>query len=573
MASFVEQTVCMNVLGICDSQDSGAALFVDGRLVAAVNEERLNRVKLWGGIPEASIRQVLEMGGVSPADVDVVVLGTRITPNLIARVFRGIHQPLRRWNGQFRYLVNAFLAYQATARKLRFPAAAESLAARAVVRRDIRRLGIVAKVVSVDHHLSHAYGAWGTSPFDKALVVTVDGIGDGITATVSLGERGRALQRIHWESGFAALTMYYSRLTAFLGFTAIKDEGKVTALAAYTDNTPLLDVARRVLSCRDGRINFQNHLKPESIRRFPYTEMAKWSREEVAASFQRHLEDVMRDFIGHWLRHTGTRHLALAGGFFANVKLNQRLAAMDEVDGLYVFPHMGDGGLAVGGGMAWLRSEPEVLTNVFLGPGFDHDEITRVVTESGLPHHLSKDVELETAELLSRGLVVARFSGRMEFGPRALGNRSILVQATDPDTIEWLNARLNRNRFMPFAPVMLDSEYDRCIVNGEVARHGTQFMTVSFDVTERLSNLCPGAVHVDGTARPQRVTPEANPGLTRILEEYGRLTGLPALINTSFNMHEEPIVCAPAEAIEAFRRSGLDRLAVGDYIVEQGPGS
>ncbi|NOZ02707.1 MAG: carbamoyltransferase [Deltaproteobacteria bacterium] len=558
----------MNVLGICDSQDSGAALFVNGRLAAAVNEERLTRVKLWGGFPAGSIEEVLALGGLGPEDLDVVVLGTRITPNILARAFRDIHQPLRRWNGQFRYLLNAFLTYQALAHKLRFPVAAEALAALAVIRRQVRAMGIKAKVVSVDHHLAHSYGAWATSPFDRALVVTVDGIGDGITTSVSVGDRRTGLKRVHAESGFAALTMYYSRLTAFLGFTAIKDEGKVTALAAYTDKTPLLDVARRVLSCTNGRFNFQNHLIPESTKRFPYTEMTRWSREEVAASFQKNLEDVMRDYVRYWMDRTGTSRLAVAGGVFANVKLNQRLAAMDEVEELYVFPHMGDGGLAVGGALAFLRARPRVLDNVFLGPGFQDFDIEGAISRSGLKYHRSEDVEAETAALLAKGLVVARFSGRMEYGPRAMGNRSILVQATDPDTIDWLNARLKRNRFMPFAPVLLDSEYDRCIINGDKARHASQFMTVSFDVTDRMRRLCPGAVHVDGTARPQRVTPEANPGLARILAEYGRLTGLPALINTSFNMHEEPIVCTPSEAVDAFRRSGLDRLAIGSFIAQ-----
>jgi carbamoyltransferase len=557
----------MIVLGICDSQDSGAALFVDGRLVAAVNEERLNRVKLWGGFPAESIRTVLRLGGVEPRDVEKVVLGTRITPNLLARAVRGIHQGLRRKSGQFGYLLSAFIAYQAAARRLVVPEAAEAAVARVVMRKNLAEVGIGADVVSIDHHLAHAASAWATSPFDRALVVTVDGLGDGLGLSVRVGERGRGLRVVHDETGFSAITLYYSRLTEMLGFTPIKDEGKVNALAAMTDEMPALPLARSLLSHRDGSFSFQNHLLPARKDRPPYSEMRRWTREQVAASFQAHLEEVMREFLRHWLKATGTRNVCFAGGLFANVKLNQRVAAMDEVEGVYVFPHMGDGGLAVGGALAWLKADPEVMPDVYLGPGPTDAAVRDAVAGSGLPATRPADLEAEVARMLADGRIVARFDGRMEFGPRALGNRSILVQATDPTTIDWLNERLKRSRFMPFAPSMLDAEFDACIVGGGKARHTAQFMNISFDVTRRMRTLCPGAVHVDGTARPQRVTDEAAPAFARILREYRRLTGLPAVVNTSFNMHEEPIVCSPGDAISAFTRARLDALAIGPYLV------
>ncbi len=557
----------MVVLGVCDSQDSGACLFLDGRLVAAVNEERLNRHKLWGGVPLQSIAECLRLGGVEAKDVEQVVVGTQATPNVIARAFRDVHQPLRKWNGQFRYVLNAFITYQTLARQLRAPLAMEAAVARAILARDLREEGIAAKVTTVDHHLAHAAGAWSTSPFDEALVVTVDGLGDGLSVTVSVGRRGQGLARVHQETGFSALTLYYSRLTEFLGFTAIKDEGKVNALAAYTNEMPALDIARKILSTRDGRLSVKNHLLPESRDAWPWNELAKHGREEVAASFQKNLEDVMKEFVRHWLKKTGMRNLALAGGLFANVKLNQRLASMDEVEGIYIFPHMGDGGLAVGGCLAWLKSEPEPLKNAFLGPSFDEAQVQAALAETGAKGRRCEDIEVETGKLLAAGKVVARHSGRMEFGPRALGNRSILFQATDPTTIDWLNVQLKRSPFMPFAPAMLDEDYHACVVGGHKATHASQFMTIAFDVTPRMRKECPGAVHVDDTARPQRITADANPGFARILKVYKDLTGLPSVINTSFNMHEEPIVCTPRDAVLAFRKSNLDALAVGPYLV------
>lgn len=559
----------MVVLGVCDSQDSGACLFLDGRLVAAVNEERLNRRKLWGGVPLQSIAECLRLGGVAAKDVEAVIVGTQATPNVIARAFRDVHQPLRRWNGQFRYVLNAFITYQTLARQLRVPLAMEAAVARAILAKDLRAAGIRARVATVDHHLAHAAAAWATSPFDRALVVTVDGLGDGLSVTVSVGERGKGLKRIHEETGFSALTLYYSRLTEFLGFTAIKDEGKVNALAAYTDRFPVMDIVRKLLSCKDGRLSIKNHVLPESRDAWPWSELAKFSREEVAACFQRNLEDVMKEYVRYWMVRTGMRNLAVAGGLFANVKLNQRLASMDELDGIYIYPHMGDGGLAVGGCLAWMGSEPAVLDNVFLGPSFDEDEVRAALQETQATARRCDDIELETARLLAGGKVVARHWGRMEYGPRALGNRSILVQATDPTTIDWLNVRLKRSPFMPFAPAMLDEEYDECVVGGHKGRHAAQFMTIAYDVTPRMRKECPGAVHVDDTARPQRVTDEANPGFAKILRIYKDLTGLPSVINTSFNMHEEPIVCTPRDAVLAFRKSGLDALTVGPFLVER----
>lgn len=562
----------MIVLGICDSQDSGAALFLDGRLVAAVNEERLNRKKLWGGFPAQSIHAVLRLGGVEAKDVEAVVLGTRITPNLAARAFRGIHQGLRRGSGQFGYLLNAFITYQVAARSLKVPEKLEAAAARAVLAKDLRRLGIRAPLHSVDHHLAHAASAWATCPFDQALVVTVDGLGDGLGLSVRIGQRGHGLTPVHDESGYSALTLYYSRLTEVLGFTPIKDEGKVNALAAYTTEYPALELARSLLQVRDGRFSTMNHLVPAYKDRPPYAHMKNWTREQVAASFQKHLEDVMREFLRHWLRKTGMRNVCFAGGLFANVKLNQRVAAMDEVDGVYIFPHMGDGGLAVGGVLAWLGKDPEVLDNLYLGPEATEAEMLEALEKSGLPFVRPADIEVAVAQALAAGKVVARCDGRMEFGPRALGNRSILVQATDPTTIDWLNTRLKRSPFMPFAPSLLDSEYDSLMVGGRKGFHTAQYMNIAFDVTDRMMTLCPGGVHVDGTARPQRVTDQAAPRFAKILREYLKLTGLPAVINTSFNMHEEPIVCTPGDACEAFRRAALDHLALGPFLVSQATG-
>ena len=557
------QMVC---LGICDSQDAGAALFVGSELIAAVNEERLNREKLWGGFPARSIQTVLELAGIPPSRVDVVVVGTSITPNVLMRLFRGPHQALRRSTGQFGYLLNLFIAYQALARKTVLPMKAEAALARAVLGWSLRRMGVSADLVSVDHHLAHAWAAFATSPFDECLVVTSDGLGDGLGVTVSVGRREQGLRRVFEQSGFSALTLYYSRLTEALGFTPIKDEGKVCGLAAYGRSTPLLWDARRMLRTTNGRFNVQNHLLPASKDDPPYSKFSGYPREDVALSFQEHFEEVMAQFVDYWLRRTGMRNLAVAGGSFANVKMNQRLAELESVDELWVFPHMGDGGLAVGGCASYLSLDPTSLQHVFYGPDIDPDRAEQVLRRAGLMFTRPRRLFSEVARKLAQKRTVAWCSGRMEFGPRALGNRSILFHAADPTTIDWLNNRLRRSKFMPFAPAVLERAADEYLVGTHKARHAARFMTVSFNVTDKMRTLYPGAVHVDGTARPQLVDEQGSPNLYGVLTEYERLTGCPVLINTSFNMHEEPIVCSETDAVRAFLQAQLDYLVLGPFL-------
>ena len=560
----------MIVLGICDSQDAGAALFRDGRLVAAVNEERLNRKKLWGGFPALSIAEVLRLGDVRADQVEAVVLGTRITPNVLVRIFRGVHQDLRKKSGQFGYLLNLFITYQTVARRLRLPEALEAAVARRVIARDLARVGIRAPLHSVDHHLAHAAAAWGTCPFERALVITVDGLGDGLGVTVSVGERGKGLTRVHDESGFSSLTLYYSRLTQALGFTPIKDEGKVNGLAAYTTLTPALHLAERLLRVDDGRFCLENHLVPASLDRAPWSELKQYTREQVAASFQLHLENCMRTFVRHWLAKTGTRHVAVAGGLFANVKLNQRLAALPEVDEVYVFPHMGDGGLAVGGTLAWLGGDPQPLPDVFLGPDYTDAQLEAAARAAGLAPVRPADLADEVARILAAGGIIGHFDGRMEYGPRALGNRTILAPADDPKRLDRLNDLLKRSPFMPFAPILHDDQFGAAIVDGQKGWHASQFMTISFDVTPGMRDACRGGVHVDDTVRPQRVDPAVNPRMAAILAAYHRRTGQPALINTRFNLHEEPIVCSPEDAVSSYLRAGLGALVLGPFLVERG---
>jgi carbamoyltransferase len=288
------------------------------------------------------------------------------------------------------------------------------------------------------------------------------------------------------------------------------------------------------------------------------------------------LEDISVQYISHWRDRTAQRNIAVAGGVFANVKLNQRIHKIDGVDSIFVYPAMSDEGIAAGAALAlWARmaAGPTIprqaaFDHVYLGPDFSEREIMEALDAESIEYFHSKNVESEIARLLMEGRVVARFAGRMEYGPRALGNRSILYRPDDPSVNDWLNARLRRNEFMPFAPATMSKHADRCYVAVDGARNTARFMTITFDCTNEMKRACPGVIHVDGTARPQLVDESDNPSYYRIIQEFERLTGLPCIVNTSFNIHEEPIVCTPEDAVRAFLVGHLDILAIGPFIAK-----
>jgi carbamoyltransferase len=366
------------------------------------------------------------------------------------------------------------------------------------------------------------------------------------------------------QSGLAAVNTFYSRVTEHLGFTPLRHEGKVTGLAAYaTAPEALLAHLRTKLRVEDGRFVRENYALP--VDRGFFRALDRWSREEVAAGAQQVLEEAVVAWVRHRVTQTGVSDVSLAGGLYGNVKLNQRIAAMPEVSSLWVFPNMGDGGLATGAALLSAGATPRALEDVFLGPAYDEAAMGDALR--GLGATRPADAVAEVAARLAAGEVVARFSGAMEYGPRALGNRSILARPDDPAINATLNARLRRSEFMPFAPMIRAEDAPALLRGFEKAPDAARFMTVCFDGTDTLKRLAPAAVHVDGTVRPQVIHP-------RDTELYRLLTLVPGhvLLNTSFNLHEEPIVCTPADAVRAWAEGRLDALWMGPFLVSRSPG-
>lgn len=551
------------VLGISLSYDSGAAVFVDGRLIAAIGEERLNRIKNTRAFPFLAIQECLALAQLRPQDIDQVLLASRITPNWISLKLAGYHE--KESANLFSPLLYPVVAEQWLARRTGL-IEVEAALVRAHTKSRLRQLGIDAPIKTFDHHTIHAYCAYSAASFDHSLAITLDAMGDGISAGVFLGDDGR-LTQIGENSGFSTPAYIYSQVTQLLGFKPSRHEGKITGLAAYGDPEVTMPIFRRLMSCQEGRFSV---LRVSSPHHPLYLELMRHRPEDIAAGVQHMLEEVVCAFVTHWRNVCGRNRLVLAGGVFANVKLNQRIAEIEGVEQIFVFPNMGDGGLPVGAGYAYFNQAPQGLENIYLGGDISDADCLSVLQESGLPYDRPADVAAEAAALLAEGKTVARCAGRMEYGPRALGNRSIMASASDPSINDWLNKRLRRTEFMPFAPSTLDEQAERYYHNLSKARDSARFMTVTFDCTEESRLHQPGCVHVDGTARPQLVRNADNPGYHAIIQRYFERTGVATIVNTSFNVHEEPIVASPGDAVKSFIDCRLDALILGPFLVRQG---
>jgi carbamoyltransferase len=307
------------------------------------------------------------------------------------------------------------------------------------------------------------------------------------------------------------------------------------------------------------------------LREARQTVFGDWSDMDLAWAIQSLLEREVTRLIERVIPEIDGQPICLAGGVFANVKLNKLVKEMG-FGSIFIQPAMGDGGLAFGGPLYTLGERGELrpyrLESVYLGPEYNDDEILRAIRSEGLTAQRFDPIEPKIAELIADGRVVARFNGRMEFGPRSLGNRSILYHCADATVNEWLNKRLDRTEFMPFAPATIEDEAKAMFTDLDGAEHAAEFMTITSDCSDSFKRDCPAAVHVDGTARPQIVRKKTNPSFHAILDAYRALTGTGTVVNTSFNMHEEPIVCLPEDAVRAFLRGHLDYLAIGPYLVE-----
>ncbi|MBI2624426.1 carbamoyltransferase [Candidatus Parcubacteria bacterium] len=571
----------MTVLGIqYDSHDSGAAIVRDGHILAAINEERLSRKKMDDAVPFRSVVAALEMANLSPAQIDLVAL-SGLRPGFAKYWWCFRQQAERAWVTRGRYLRSCFSPRSFSFGRLLRQSGIAAIFGCARANRGLHRLlahlrrnGFRGRVVFVAHDLAHAATAYYTSGFPECFVAVIEGSSFTNTASFWWGEAG-GLRKVGEIPLPHSLGRYYEVVTRILGFHPKKHGGKITGLAAFGDSQACHREVSRLVWQEGRSVRVSPELFVLADAHFLYRgtppPFCQFSREDVAAAFQKRLEEVVLGVFKEYGREFSLERVALAGGVFANVKLNMLIAELASVRQIFVHPGMGDMGEALGAALqacaeASRNTEPRALKNVYLGPAFSERELHDAFERAGLPYRTLTDPAREIAELLQAGKVVALFQGRMEYGPRALGHRSILYPATDPKVNDWLNQRLRRTEFMPFAPVTLAERAEECYEGLSKCRHAAEFMTIAVRAKPYMRRHMSAAVHVDGTARPQLISREIDSLYYDILKEYERLTGLPSLINTSFNMHEEPIVCTPTDAVRAFLDGRLDVLVLGPFI-------
>jgi len=527
----------MRVLGIgyFVAHDANVALVSDGKVEFACSEERLTRRKRDGSFPQRAIDHVRSF---YPTAEHIVAS----------------------YNDDAKYK-EAHLGITDSVRITRFAG---------LQRQHEVALRSAGTTAFLGHHFCHAAGGLFTSGFRDAIVITYDG---GIVCEPWLATlweaRDNTLKPIRSLTRLdgATAAIRYSAVTSLLGFRPVHDEGKITGLAACGSVNDYC-IGELVAA-------FEKQPEPSTYYNGKFSQdfatiRERYSTADIAASIQAMTEETVLELLAQHVSNPTATNLVMAGGLFANVLLNFRIKKMGFKK-IYVYPAMGDEGLSAGAALAHavkLGHSPSKLDHLYLGPEYSASDISNALTSYGLQHTRYEKVESEIALLLAEGKVVGRFNGPMEFGPRALGNRSILYRADDPSVNSWLNAKLGRTETMPFAPVTLSSFAEDMYSELDGLERCTPFMTTVVPCKDKMRRQSPAVVHVDGTARPQLVSSDTNASLHAVLSEYFALTGTPTLINTSFNLHGEPIVCSPEDAIRCFLNGGLDYLAIGECLVK-----
>ena len=559
----------MNILGIGGySHDSAAAIVCDGRLVAAADEERFTRVKHQGGVPRKAVQYCLDAAGLSPDEVDHI--GCYMRPFL--RIGRRLSYRVTQMFRSPTYSA-AYMAYELVHNTLFIHGM-----------RGLR--GEKTKLHFMEHHPAHAASAFLVSPFDEAALLSVDYVGEHTATWAGVG-RGAGIERLRVKNYPHSLGVFYSAITDYLGFLRASDEYKVMGLASY-GAPEHYDDFRKIIRIRpDGWYDFDLswmacHYLPGSrcgyfskkfIDRFgPPREKGEPIEERhmnIAASAQRVLEEAVLNLANYLHGETGLKRLCMAGGVALNCAMNGRLLRESPFEEIYVQPAAGDDGIAIGAAFRLhhsLSGAPRsfVMRDARLGPEHPNEDIERFLQGAKLPYTRPQNIEQRTAELVAEGNIVGWFQGRMEFGPRALGARSILADPTRPDMKDLLNKYVkHREEFRPFAPSCLEERAPEYFTGCT----RSPFMLFVYPVEPDKQDKVPAITHVDGTARVQTVSREVSPRYYRVIEAFEKIAGVPMVLNTSFNVMGEPIVNTPAEAIRCFFSTGMDALVIGDCLV------
>jgi len=549
--------------------DTGVSLVKDGDVIAAINEERFSRKKNDGAFPWESLEYICKTYDLNSKNVDCIAFSDEKPLWQLANITKMILDTYFE-TGIFlsRYLIESIMR------------------TRDFFRRPPDNFRDV-PVKFVEHHKAHAASAYFSSPWKDSTIITIDGMGDYcIGGTISKGEDGE-LKVLKRTNGFYSPGIFYMIVTDYLGFKPGRHEGKIMGMAAF-GNPEVAYNSMSELICYDRKsFNFYSKPIPDALNKFSLLNDEKgdldffemtwrdFTATDIASAAQKRLEDTIIPFIEDAISLTGISYLTLAGGIFANVKLNKRISNLPCVENVYIHPNMGDGGLATGAAFHVCYHENmktgfegNLLENIYLGPDFSDKIIEKELKTNKLEYRTIENVEKKVAQALSNKKIIGHFFGKMEYGPRALGNRSIFANPLCKEINNELNNRLERTEFMPFAPAIMEEYANDYLLNWTPAQIAARFMTLVYDATSLCTEKAPAIVHVDGTTRPQVVRKMDNPRLHSIIKHFCNITGVPLIINTSFNLHEEPIICSPLDAIKAFKENACDVLVLNNFWVE-----
>ena len=565
----------MRILGLnAYAHDAGIALLRDGEIEVVVEEERFDRVRKSQNFPAQSIQECLLARHIDLDDIDHVVFPWRTFPFVV------------NWAGLVlkTFPVGLNLLRRGASPNMNAGTAIRFILLTQDIRRILRRRP-TRKVLQVSHHICHAAGAFFTSPFEEAAVLVMDGYGENVS-TSFYEARGTKVTPLYRNRFLNSMGILYSLVTLHLGYQTVMDEGKVMSLASYGTDALVDEFHKIVRLLPDGRYEFDysyldyhrwGELRPftkkfERIfgpRRRP-DEPIEQRHRDLAHALQAVLEETVLHTVRGLAARVKTRNLCFTGGTALNCIANGRILKEGPFERVFIPSNPNDAGVALGATLhlyhTLLDKPREKLTlSPFQGPRSSTAEVQRALKEEGCKYRECEDACQEAAALLAEGKVIGWFYGKMEMGPRALGNRSILADARRPEMRDYLNQQVkHREAYRPYAPAVLEER-----VNEFFDFQGVSpYMSFAAKVKPQVRAMIPSVVHVDGTSRIQTVRANSNPRFWRLIKEFEQLTGIPMVLNTSFNV-QEPIVCRPQDAVATFRRAHLDALFIEDFRVDK----
>jgi carbamoyltransferase len=581
----------MNILGIHYGHNATVALMREGQIIFVCSEERFNRIKNSTGFPYQTLEYIYR-NLIKPEEIDLVVIFQKnvggyfnmkkrnfkaiqgmtlfdypktklihrlITPEMRSSLGR-LHIGLNTWKDSYTQESHAYFAQVCQVPK--------------------------EKVIYSDHHQSHAYAAGlSLDPAKKYLVFTIDGEGDGVSSTVNIWNNF-SLERISSSPVSSSLGYFYAALTEYLGMRSNEHEFKVMGLAPYAKPEKVEKLYNRLQDLIEMTPNFEFVAKipMQSFKKHLFEKLKRERFDVIAGFTQLFLESKVVPWVKAWISKTGISDVALGGGVAMNVKLNQKIFELSEVSSIYPMPSAGDESTPIGAAFygylelcktRGITPNTSPLKDLYLGNEYSHQQIKDFLNENNYQSKYKVEempagaIEKKVAMLLSQHKIVARFSGRMEWGARALGNRSILAHPGSQDTVRVINEMIkNRDFWMPFAATILEEDQDKYLINPK--RILAPYMAITFNTTPLAREHLTATIHpYDFTCRPQVLKKDWNPLYYELIEEFKKLTGVAAVLNTSFNLHGEPNVESPKDAMHTFEDSGLEYLALGNFLISK----